>query len=69
MEDKENEYRNYLSSIQEQLNQRANNSEKEMDDRISEFYKKHGYDMLSFISGKNSDFMQSSEWSLNNVKK
>jgi hypothetical protein len=69
MESKEDEYRAYLTKIQEQLNQRANTAEKDMDDHISAFYKENNYDKINFVSGKNSDFMQSSEWSLDNVKK
>lgn len=69
MESKEDEYRDYLSKIQEQLNQRASLAEKDMDSRVDDFYKHNNYEMIDFISGKNSDFMQSSEWSLVNVKK
>lgn len=69
MESKEDDYRQYLSKIQDQLNQRANLAEKDMDNRVDDFYKHNNYQMIDFISGKNSDFMQSSEWSLENVKK
>lgn len=69
LESKEDEYRAYLVRIQQQLNQKAAASEKEMNDRIDSFYKQNNYDQISFISGKNADFMQSSEWSLSNVKK
>jgi len=69
MESKEDEYRKYLAKIQDQLNQRAAAAEKDMSDRVTDFYKHNNYDMIDFISGKNADFMQSSEWSLSNVKK
>lgn len=69
LENKEDEYRAYLAKIQLQLNQKAAESEKEMNDRIDSFYKQNNYSQINFISGKNADFMQSSEWSLSNVKK
>lgn len=69
MENKEDEYRNYINKIEAELEQKATKYGKEMEDKISDYYKNNDYDKTDFISGRNADFMQATDWSLTNVKK
>ncbi|MEN0105716.1 MAG: hypothetical protein AAGC84_04740 [Pseudomonas sp.] len=69
MENKEDDYRAYINKIEQQLEDKAKNYGDDMDAKIKAFYTDNDYDKTDFISGRNSDFMQASDWSLANVKK
>jgi len=69
MESKEDEYRAYINKIETELEAKAKKYGDDMDAKIKAFYTDNDYDKTDFISGRNADFMQASEWSLSNVKK
>lgn len=69
LESKEDEYRAYITKIEQDLESKAKKYSDDMQDRIATYYKDNDYDKTDFISGRNADFMQASEWSLANVKK
>ncbi|GLK92137.1 hypothetical protein [Pseudomonas turukhanskensis] len=69
MENKEDEYRAYINKIEAELEAKAQKYGADMQGKIDAYYKDNDYDKTDFISGRNSDFMQSSEWSMANVKK
>lgn len=69
MESKEDEYRAYINKIETELEAKAKKYGDDMDAKIKAFYSDNDYDKTDFISGRNADFMQASEWSLSNVKK
>ena len=69
MENKEDEYRAYIDKIESELEAKAQKYSADMQGQIDAYYKDNNYDKTDFISGRNSDFMQASEWSMENVKK
>lgn len=69
MQAKEDEYRAYINKIENELEEKAKKHSDEMQAKIDSFYKDNDYDKTDFISGRNSDFMQASDWSLGNVQK
>lgn len=69
MENKEDEYRAYINKIEAELEGKAQKYGNDMQEKITAYYKDNNYDKTDFISGRNSDFMQATEWSLANVKK
>ena len=68
MENNEDVYRNYLKKIEGELEERSKQYNDDLQKRINDFYKDNDYTKIDFVSGKNSDFMQQSDWSLSNVK-
>lgn len=66
---KENEHRAYINKIEAELEAKAKKYGDDMDAKIKSFYTDNSYDQIDFISGRNTDFMQASEWSLANVRK
>ncbi len=69
MESKEDEYRAYINKIEMELEDKAKKYSDDMSSKIEAYYTDNDYDKTDFISGRNSDFMQASDWSLANVKK
>lgn len=68
LEKKEDEYRGYLTKLENELEARAATYKSKMESDIHAYYTQNGWKVENFISGQNSDFMQKSEWSLANVK-
>ena len=66
---KEDEYRAYINKIEKELEDKAKQYGDAMSEKIEAYYSDNNYDKTDFISGRNSDFMQASDWSLENVKK
>lgn len=64
---KEDEYRSYLNKIESELEGKSKTYNDEMQKKLNDYYKDNNYDKLDFISGKNADFMQKSDWSMENV--
>ena len=69
MEQKEEVVRDYLAKLESKMETSLTSKVAEMQTAIDDFYKKNAWDSQSFLSGKNTDFMQKSEWSMSNVKK
>lgn len=65
---KEDAYRQYLNKIEGELETKAKSYSNEMEQKINDYYLDNKWTGQKFVSGKNSDFMQKSEWSMKNVK-
>lgn len=68
MAQKEDEYRAYLQKLKSNLEAQSKQALTDMQTRINDFYNENGYNKTAFIGGQNADFMQRSEWSMQNVK-
>lgn len=69
LEAKDNAFRDYLNNLETQLNQQAATAKTEMEASITKFYADNKYDdAKAFVSGQNTDFMHTSEFSMQNVK-
>jgi hypothetical protein len=61
-------YQDYLQKLQDDLISKSKKYESDMKDSIEKYYKDNKWNKEDFISGKNADFMQESDWSLDNVQ-
>lgn len=61
-------YQDYLQKLQDDLVAKSNKYDSDMKDAIEKYYKDNNWNKEDFISGKNADFMQESDWSLDNVQ-
>ena len=68
MKEDEDSYRAYIRKLEDELEKDAQKHSEDMQKCINDYYKENEYDKKDFISGKNADFMQQSDWSLKNVK-
>lgn len=69
MQKKDDEFRAYLNTVQADLDAKSSAAAAAMADDITAFYTNNKYDdAKDFVSGKNTDFMHQSEFSLANVK-
>lgn len=68
MQSKDDAYRAYISNVEAELQEKAKRYSDAMLADINAYYSENGYDRTDLVSGKNSDFMQASDWSLANVK-
>ncbi|MBS0370824.1 MAG: hypothetical protein JSS57_16690 [Proteobacteria bacterium] len=65
---KEDEYRDYLQKLKTNLEAQSKQAVTDMQTKINDFYNSNKYNKTAFIGGQNADFMQRSEWSMQNVK-
>lgn len=69
LEAKDNAFRDYLSNLEKQLDAQAAAAKTAMEAAITDFYTKNKYDdAKEFVSGQNTDFVHTKEFSLQNVK-
>ena len=68
LEQNEDLYRDYLTKLQDVLEKRAQTQIDTMLKQANDYYQTNGWEYKEFINGKNVDFLQRSEWSLDNVK-
>lgn len=61
-------YQDYLQKLQDDLISKSKKYESDMKDALEKFYKDNNWEKEDFISGQNADFMQESDWSLDNVQ-
>ncbi|KAB1083966.1 hypothetical protein F4V91_31750 [Neorhizobium galegae] len=62
-------FNDYLKTLESELDQKAAGTENELQDLITSTYKTGGWHHQVYIKGQKTEFMLSSDWSLNNVKK
>lgn len=62
------DFNKYLQDLKSDLDTKAQNVDKELNDAITKFYKDNKYDdAVDIISTKNTDFMQLGQFSLDNL--
>jgi len=62
------DFNNYLQNLQSDLNNKAQNVDKALSDMITKFYQDNKYDdSVDIVSTKNTDFMQLTEFKLDNL--
>jgi hypothetical protein len=66
---KNEKFQEYIEKLKTQLDENSDKEKKKMDAEIEKYYKDNKFNKIEHIAGVNSDFMQKSEWSLENVKK
>ena len=66
---KENAFRAYLDSLEKEITGKLATRLSAMDQEIDSYYSKNGWTKNIIVSGQSSDFMQKSEWSLENLGK
>ncbi|WP_394201487.1 hypothetical protein [Shewanella waksmanii] len=69
MESREDEYRAYLAKLEKQLEDKTEQVQHMLQQSMHDYYESNNYSYSEFLSGKNADFMQESEWSLSNLKR
>ncbi|TBB57306.1 hypothetical protein ELH43_40820 [Rhizobium ruizarguesonis] len=66
---KQTAFNDYLKTLESQLHQKAAGTEKALQDLITNTYKTDGRHHQVYIKGQKTEFMLSSDWSMDNVKK
>ncbi|NNG74607.1 hypothetical protein HLI18_33175 [Rhizobium laguerreae] len=66
---KQTAFNDYLETIESQLDQKAAGIEMALQNLINNTYKTDGWHHQVYIKGKKTEFIRSSDWSLDNVKK
>lgn len=66
---KQQAFNDYLTSLESQLEQKATAANQQLQALIGNTYSTNGWTHQIYITGKKTDFMQQSDWSMANVKK
>jgi len=69
LQQKDEEFRKYISQLEKELESRAESYISQMDRAIQDFYSTNGWKEESYITGTNNQFLHSKEWTMDNVKK
>ncbi|WP_329611965.1 hypothetical protein OG244_38610 [Streptomyces brevispora] len=69
MKAKDDEFRKYLKTLEDDLGAKAADAATKLQGEVVNFYKQSGYDdAKSIVSGQNTDFLHEKEFSLENLK-
>jgi hypothetical protein len=66
---KQASFNEHLKKLESQLSQKAAGNDKALQDLITDTYKSGGWNHQLYLKGRKTEFMMSSDWSLDNIKR